>query len=200
MEYVRQGDALRLLREFGICIVEQEGPSSTKYDILQLVPGRWPMTTSQLSHKVHDGSLSIVDNGVLWSFGEVQVCCTKLVPDSMEGANLQWKINFDFLTSLPMNEVALQADRAMLTEPNPRLCMWHCTGATMGTLRRQSTSLTQRPISSLLHVLSLPCEPHFPHRTICLFMLSHLSSPVDIPMLPHNQTGVKYNVRAIRGV
>jgi hypothetical protein len=57
---------LRLLREFGICIVEQESPSSMKNDTLQLVPGRMPLTTSQLIHEVHDGLLGIVDNGVLW--------------------------------------------------------------------------------------------------------------------------------------
>jgi hypothetical protein len=110
---------LRLLSEVGICVVEQESYSSTKNDTLPLVPGRWPTTTSQLSHKVHDGSLSIVDNEVLWSIGGAQVCCTKLVPDSMEGANLLRQINFAFQTSLPMNEVALQVDRAILMESKP---------------------------------------------------------------------------------
>jgi hypothetical protein len=116
---------LRLLREFGVCVVEPQSISeSTNNDTRtsvtpQLVPGYWPMTTSQLRHMVDDqnGSLLRADNNNagLWSIGAAhqQICCTKLVPDSIEGAHLLRQINFAFQTSVSMKEVALSVDRAV---------------------------------------------------------------------------------------
>jgi hypothetical protein len=109
---------LRLLGEFGICVVEPKN-GGYNFDIVPLLPALlWPMPTSQLSHMAYDGSLPPLGNGE-WSLGEVKQCCTKLIPDSTEHADLLRKINFAFGASLLMRESALRVHHAALVEAGP---------------------------------------------------------------------------------
>jgi hypothetical protein len=107
---------LRLLGEFGICVVEPNHGGHSNVTA-PLLPAVWPMSTSQLSHMAHDGSLRL-GNGV-WTLAGVNKCCTILVPDSIETADLLRQINFAFQTSLHMSEFALQVGRGAMIEAGP---------------------------------------------------------------------------------
>jgi hypothetical protein len=102
---------LRWLHKFGVCVVEQGG-HDTINEIPQPVGGIWSMSTSQLSHMLETGSMRL-PSGRRWHLGGVENCCIKLVPDSIEAADLLRQINFSFETSRIMSEAAQRVERAV---------------------------------------------------------------------------------------
>jgi hypothetical protein len=102
---------LRWLHEFGVCVVEQ-GARDTINETPQPVEGIWSMSTSQLSHMLETGSMRL-PSGRRWHLGGVDNCCIKLVPDSVEAADLLRQINFSFETSRIMSEAAQRVERAV---------------------------------------------------------------------------------------